>query len=237
MNEFSDLTSREKEVLKALIELYCKKREPISSFLLYESLNHIVSPATLRNECFSLTKKGYLKKIHSFSGRIPTDKGLKFYLFSMLEDEHLKKLEERLTYKVKEILSSCESPKNFQEALTEVISQRCQSYSFFYSYQDQEFIIKGLKFLINEINFLKEKHWEELGNFLDNLEEILKNMKIKEEMEFFIGKENPYLKLEPLAMVITFNKNRNKALGILGHKKILFFKNIAFLRVVKNFID
>jgi len=235
---YSDLTLREKELLKAIVELYCKTKKPVSSFDLAKHLNYSLSPATLRNDSLLLTEKGYLKKIHSFSGRVPTDKGLRFYLVSSLTgDEKWKNLEKKVIQETEEIVSRFQEIKSFQEIITEIIARKLKSYSFFYSYEKKEIFSKGLNFLMSEISDLKGRHLNRLGFFLDNLDEILKKMILKEEINFFIGEENPYLKLEPLAMIVALNKKRKNALGVLAHKRNLYFKNIVILKAIKNFIN
>jgi transcriptional regulator of heat shock response len=235
---YSDLTLREKELLKAIVELYCKTKKPVSSFDLAKHLNYSLSPATLRNDSLLLTEKGYLKKIHSFSGRVPTDKGLRFYLFSCLkENRRWKSLERKIIDETEEFLSRFQRIKSFQEIITEIISRKLKSYSFFYSYEKGEIFSKGLNFLMSEISDLEEEHLDKLGIFLDNLDEILEKMILKEEINFFIGKENPYLELEPFAMIVALNKKRKDIFGVLSHKRNLYFKNIVILKAIKNFID
>ncbi|MGB9680937.1 MAG: hypothetical protein ACPLXL_00025 [Minisyncoccia bacterium] len=237
----NDLSIREKDLLKEIIELYCQQEIPISSLYLAKRLNYRFSPATIRNDFLSLTNKGYLKKIHSFSGRIPTNQGLRFYINYILREKLLEKTEKEFSQRIEKILFNFLKIKNqtnqLEEKIPEIIAQRCQSYSFFYSLKDGEIIAHGFRFLVREIENLETDHLLELGKFLDNLEDILRNLRLEEEMNFFIGKENPYLKLEPLAMVVTLNKRKNKMLGLLGHKKILYFKNLAILKAGKKFID
>jgi len=235
---YSDLNLREKELLKIIVDLYCKTKKPVSSFSLAKQLKYSLSPATLRNDCFSLTEKGYLKKIHSFSGRVPTSKGLRFYLVSSLTgDEKWKNLEKKVIQETEEIVSRFQEIKSFQEIITEIIARKLKSYSFFYSYEKKEIFSKGLNFLMSEISDLKGRHLNRLGFFLDNLDEILKKMILKEEINFFIGEENPYLKLEPLAMIVALNKKRKDIFGVLSHKRNLYFKNIVILKAIKNFIN
>ncbi len=239
--KFDDLSFRERDILKEIIDLYCQQKTPISSLYLAKKLNYRFSPATIRNDFLSLTNKGYLKKIHSFSGRVPTNQGLRFYINYILREKILEKEEKVFSQQIERILFSFLKIRNrenqLEEKLSEIIAQRCQGYSFFYSLKDEEIIARGFRFLIREIEDLKTEHLLELGKFLDNLENILRNLKLKEEINFFIGEENPYLKLEPLAMVVALNKKKNKMLGLLGHKKILYFKNLAILRAGKRFFD
>ena len=81
------LSTRQKEILKIIVEEYVRTAEPVGSKSICERLN--VSSATVRNEMAFLEKEGYLDKTHSSSGRVPLEKGYKYYveeLISMSDD-------------------------------------------------------------------------------------------------------------------------------------------------------
>lgn len=66
------LTSRQKEVLYAIVRLYNRSAEPIGSRTLLRESKLEVSPATIRNDMVVLEGKGLLKKMHTSSGRVPS---------------------------------------------------------------------------------------------------------------------------------------------------------------------
>ncbi len=82
-----ELDQRKKQILYAVIKTYLDTGEPVGSRTLskYESLN--VSPATIRNEMADLEELGYLMQPHTSAGRIPSDKGYRFYVDQLLADE------------------------------------------------------------------------------------------------------------------------------------------------------
>lgn len=89
-----DLTERQINILKSLIEEYIETAEPVGSETLEKKHSVSASPATIRNEMVSLTKLGYLKKPHSSSGRIPTSIGMKFYVKQLMQEKDLSVAEE-----------------------------------------------------------------------------------------------------------------------------------------------
>lgn len=82
-----ELDERKKQILYAVIKTYLETGEPVGSRTLskYSELN--VSPATIRNEMADLEDLGYLMQPHTSAGRIPSDKGYRFYVDRMLENE------------------------------------------------------------------------------------------------------------------------------------------------------
>ena len=82
-----ELDQRKKQILYAVIKTYLETGEPVGSRTLskYDDLN--VSPATIRNEMADLEELGYLMQPHTSAGRIPSDKGYRFYVDQMLSEE------------------------------------------------------------------------------------------------------------------------------------------------------
>ncbi len=90
----NDLTQRQIQILKSLIEEYIQTAEPVGSETLEKKHSLAASPATIRNDMVRLTKQGYLKKPHASSGRIPTPKGMKFYVNQLMQEKELSIAEE-----------------------------------------------------------------------------------------------------------------------------------------------
>ena len=74
------LSERQKLVLKTIVEEYVSTNEPVGSRTLSRLEWFNASPATLRNDMAYLEDLGYLVKTHSSSGRIPSEKGYRFYV-------------------------------------------------------------------------------------------------------------------------------------------------------------
>ena len=102
------LDVRKKRVLQAIVEEYINTAEPVSSNALTKNYGLDYSSATIRNEMADLEKKGYLDKTHTSSGRIPSEKGYRYYVDELLKDdnisrEEIKYISDKLETKVNEI--------------------------------------------------------------------------------------------------------------------------------------
>lgn len=73
------ITERQEKILNFLIKEYIATAEPVSSFDLKKSAKIDISPATVRNDLQELTKKGYIKQLHTSGGRVPTKKAYKHF--------------------------------------------------------------------------------------------------------------------------------------------------------------
>ena len=67
-------------VLRAIVEDYVSTREPVGSKALVERHRLGVSPATVRNDMAALEEEGLIAQPHTSAGRIPTDKGYRFFV-------------------------------------------------------------------------------------------------------------------------------------------------------------
>lgn len=89
-----DLTQRQIDILKSLIEEYIETAGPVGSETLEKKHNLTASPATIRNDMVRLTELGYLKKPHTSAGRVPTPAGMKFYVKQLMREKELSVAEE-----------------------------------------------------------------------------------------------------------------------------------------------
>src|SRR3990167_2005655 len=84
-----NLTQRQIEILRNLIEEYIETALPVGSETLEKKRNISASPATIRNEMVKLTDLGYLQKPHSSAGRVPTPEGMKFYVNQLMKEKEI----------------------------------------------------------------------------------------------------------------------------------------------------
>ena len=89
-----ELSDRQLQILKTIIDEYIETAEPVGSETLDKKYNLGVSPATIRNEMVRLTQTGYLKQPHTSAGRIPTSAALKLYVDKLMKAKELSVAEE-----------------------------------------------------------------------------------------------------------------------------------------------
>ena len=82
-----DLDERKIAILKAIIRSYMDTGEPVGSRTISKLPDLGVSPATIRNEMSDLEELGYIIQPHTSAGRIPTDKGYRFYVDEILKEK------------------------------------------------------------------------------------------------------------------------------------------------------
>ena len=84
-----ELETRLREVLREIVRLYVDSGEPVSSRSLARSGAFDLSPASLRNVMADLEDLGYLQQPHTSAGRVPTDRGYRFFIEYLMREKFL----------------------------------------------------------------------------------------------------------------------------------------------------
>ena len=90
------LTERRSEILRNLILEYVSTATPVSSGSLSRNYGIKTSSATVRNELVQLEEEGYIMQPHTSAGRVPSAKGYRYYVETLLEKQDLTQDEQRL---------------------------------------------------------------------------------------------------------------------------------------------
>lgn len=90
-----DLTPRQQAILGLVVRQYISTATPVSSRAIVEAYGLSISSATVRNEMAHLEKLGYLTHPHTSAGRVPTDKGYRYFVERLLGETELPPAERR----------------------------------------------------------------------------------------------------------------------------------------------
>jgi heat-inducible transcriptional repressor len=108
------LSEREKRILEIIIEDYILTAEPVGSRTISKKSSLNLSPATIRNIMSDLEELGLLSHPHTSAGRVPTEKGLRFYVDSIMGIRELSS-QEQLEIRSKYLGHLIEGPDLFRE--------------------------------------------------------------------------------------------------------------------------
>jgi heat-inducible transcriptional repressor len=113
------LDERDREILRLIIKSYVTSGEPVGSRTLAKSMDWRFSPATIRNVMSDLEDEGFLAQPHTSAGRIPSEKGYRFYVDHLAESGRLSKSDERY---ISKMLSESDSPEDVMSRASVVLS-------------------------------------------------------------------------------------------------------------------
>lgn len=121
------LSERKLKILHAIIKDYIETAEPVGSRTLSRKYDLGVSAATIRNEMAELEEEGYLKQLHTSSGRVPSDKAYRLYVDQLMESRILAKIQrealrENLMQKFHEVQNLLKHSAEYLSEITDYTS-------------------------------------------------------------------------------------------------------------------
>lgn len=222
----SDLTQRQIDILRAIIQEYTETGEPVGSEVLEKKYKLGVSPATIRNEMVELNKKGYLKKTHFSSGRVPSALGFRFYIQNLMKKRELSTFDE-VAYK-NSIWDERDNVHRLLHHATKALSKRTGMLSLIVT-DSGETYYSGMANLLDQSEFWNLDLSKNLFLLLDETffwEDILKQFyRLEEEILYVLGEEdfhNPVF--ESCASIFAdFEGGQHKGIiGVVGPKRMLY---------------
>ncbi len=238
------LTSRQTQLLKAIIDEYIATASAVGSEALDKKYNLGVSPATIRNEMVALTKTGYLKQLHTSAGRVPTPTAMKFYIDQLMEEKQMSLVDEVKTKE--EVWDARADLKNLMEEATKALAERTQSLAVAAldeGGQDKKFWSSGYSYVFQNPEFSDMATCANLFSFLeqgDKLERLFFEISQPTSlMDVLFGEELGMPEIITTGIVTTHFtiKGKPAALGIIGPARLSYPTVIPVLRYFRNLIE
>lgn len=208
------MSPRQEQVLIAIIEQYAEVAAPVGSVTLAKLFG--VSPATIRAEMADLEELGMLMQIYTSSGRVPTDRGYRFYV-NKLQNKPFNELSRHTGRALEARLKSSNMPEVTIKGAVDLLVDLTQNLGL--ATIGDSIYLSGLANLFAQPEFSEGNHVREVASLLDNLEPWLLEAKPNEPINVFIGRENPVGTASGCSLIISkFNGpfSANSYIGVLG---------------------
>jgi heat-inducible transcriptional repressor len=180
------MTNRQAQILSSIIEQYAEVASPVGSSLLSKVFD--VSSATVRAEMAELERMGYISQPHTSAGRIPTDKGYRYYvnhIQAQKETPAERSAERALTARVADGGLPERTIRNAVDTLVELTR------NLGLATIGNQLYMSGLSNLFGQPEFMHPGQVQEVARLLDNLEPWLRETAPNEPLSVYIGRENP----------------------------------------------
>jgi len=143
--EFGELDERKKKILHAIVNAHIRVGGPVGSKYLAQHQHITLSSATIRNEMAELEALGYLEQPHASAGRIPSERGYRFYVNSLMEKYRLTSAELRQLNNL--MKSKIEELDKLLEAATKLVSSLTNYTSLTVKPPQHEVVITHIRLL------------------------------------------------------------------------------------------
>ena len=192
------MTERQKQILSAIIEQYAEVAVPVGSTLLAKVFD--VSSATVRAEMAELEKLGFIQQPHTSAGRIPTDRGYRFYVNNLAANDDAapeRRAERALTARVQHGGMPERTIRNAVDTLVEL------THNLALATIGNQLYMSGLSNLFGQPEFIGGAQVQQVARLLDNLEPWLREAAPNEPLSVFIGAENPIGRSAGVSLIIS----------------------------------
>jgi len=223
------MTERQKSILYAIVEQYAEVASPVGSSLLAKVFN--VSSATVRAEMAELERGGYIMQPHTSAGRIPTDKGYRFYVNNLSEPTEKsipdRRAERALTARVGGGGLPERTIRNAVDTLVEL------THNLGIATIGNQLYMSGLSNLFGQPEFMQKGQVQQVAHLLDNLEPWLREAAPNQPLSVYIGQENPIGRSAGCTLIISRFRSpysERSYIGILGPTRQSYRETMTFVR-------
>lgn len=209
------MTDRQAKILAAIVEQYAEVASPVGSSLMAKLFS--VSSATIRAEMAELERLGFIQQPHTSAGRMPTDKGYRFYVNNLAQEatENLteKRAERALTARVTSGGLPERTIRNAVDTLVEL------THNLGMATIGNQLYMSGLSNLFGQPEFIGGAQVQQVARLLDNLEPWLREAAPNEPLSVYIGAENPVGRSAQCSLIISRFRSPysdRSYIGVLG---------------------
>lgn len=229
-----DLAERQKSVLGAVIKEHIRTAKPVSSEEILEKFGFKASPATIRHEMSVLAKSGYLEQPHTSSGRVPTDRGYRFFVDNLIEETPLSGKEKDFIERVLNIggLEECACD------LGRIMADFSKTFTLAGFLEKKRVFKSGLSKVFAEPEFFEQENVKDFGKLIDILDEEMNDFfEDFDEEKVLIGEENPIKEGGKFSLLMSswkYPRGQNGFMIMVGPKRTNYSKNLTLLRYLND---
>ncbi len=235
-----DLTERQIQILKAIIEEYIETADAVGSETLEKKYSLSASPATIRNEMVRLSELGYLKKPHTSAGRVPTPLGMKFYVKQLMQKQDLSVTEE---VKLKEkVWDYREKEHEFFKEVTKCLADKTGALAVAMT-EEGKVYVSGYANILNMPEFYEIKVMQDFMRTLDEFDQFhqyLSSMQGNDDTYVLMGEElGPQLR-GPYGFVFSryvLPVHGGGEIGVLGPTRLNYTTVVPVVKYFGNLIE
>lgn len=234
------MDQRKREILAAVVEEYTKTALPAGSDIIAEEYVD-ASPATIRAEMAELEGEGYLYQPHTSAGRIPTDKGFRFYVDELMGEKPLS-IKEQKQLEL-ELLQSKAQYSRLARTTAKLLSQLSNTFTITGLVDSEENRCEsGIKEFLTSPDFTELDQVAQAAEILDYLDEWMDGIvtqNLNKPTTIYIGKENPVSKLHNYSMIISkydLPDGKQGYIALVGPKRMEYNRNLSLVECVRRLL-
>lgn len=235
-----DQTERKNRILATAVSAYINAGVPVSSQELADYFD--LSPATLRNILAELEDDGYLFQPHTSSGRVPTDKGYRYYVDFLMSEHGLSEEQKKL------IENGYRTPGSSLEDVLEKTTVMLADLTHYtaivsFSQWDDRIFYKGLSNIFEHPEFRNLEKLAVLVKFLEEKKQVLGllNQQLNQPFRVYIGTEIACPNINDVCSIVVSpyrsGKKRDGRIAVLGPRRMSYDSTVSTLEFISGTLN
>lgn len=229
------MTDRQAQILAAIIEQYAEVAVPVGSVTLAKLFG--VSPATIRAEMARLEDAGFISQPHTSAGRVPTDKGYRFYVNQISgaetaqTDRGVRAIEARVSN------HATQAGRAIRGAVDSLVDL---THNLGLATIGDQLYMSGMGNLFSQPEFAQGSAARQVAMLLDNLEPWLREAAPNKPLNVYIGAENPIGKASGCSLIISRFRSPfsdRSYIGVLGPTRQSYGRVMGLVRHAGSMLE
>lgn len=226
-------------VLRGVVDEYVATGKPVGSERLLDVLGISVSSATIRNLLRELEDLGYAEQPHTSAGRIPTDKGYRYYIdqltFKDVSDQKAKSIK----HKYQEYQEEYDRPA---QALATMLADMTHAMAITSMLGTRDIYGTGISQLFEFADEDTQSAVHEASVLLDNIHDYINKFADTNtnSAHVYVGQENPVFQSRHTSMIVRTMRlptGETALLLIAGPKRMQYKRNVGMINAVASLLE
>ena len=234
------MNERQEAILGAIVKEYVKTAAPVGSSVLVSKYRLDLSSATIRNEMKKLKAEGYIFQPYTSAGRVPTDKGYRYFVDALMQERELGHDEQRAIQT--ELLKLKAENNRMAKTVAKMLAHMSQNLALSGVVDSESVWDFGMTKLLQQPEFKESDQVCQVATLLEyideNIDKLSDNTQSK-NVDIYIGDENPLGKVEHCSMIVSgiqFPSGERGVIAVVGPKRMRYAKNVSLVKYVKKLL-
>lgn len=229
--------------MQAIVKSFIETASPIGSRFLQETFDFPFSPATIRSEMGALEDEGMIASPHTSAGRVPTEKGFRFFVAHVRDDvaKVRPNVEEHFASHLKKYLSQKRADEKVYDAVS-ILTSMTPNVAFGTIPSADRMFFLGFSNVLRQPEYSSQPEIASgIFRILEhNFQTVLESLDIPltEEPKIFIGSDNVIPEIQSCSLIVSkfIAGDRHGFMGILGPMRMDYARNIVVVEAAWRYL-
>lgn len=235
-----EIQARKERILAITVDQYIRTVTPVSSSIIATRYPSDLSSATVRHILAELEEEGLLTHPHTSAGRIPTQRGYRYYVDHLMHEIRL--LEEEKKRIKEEYKQASDELERLMDRTSKILSDATQYTSIIAIDGHDKVYCRGINYIVTYSDYQDLRKIEAILSALEEKEKLLGviNKELATRINIFIGEEMRLREMEDCSIVVSKFQTRQGPSGrmaVLGPTRMQYDRVVSTLDYLGNLLE